>query len=78
MATRKPNPAKLQKQCDDFNSRCPVGTPVLFWKGVREGLGANGIVRHPATVLGGHTPVAWITGASGCIALTHVQPVQEG
>lgn len=67
-----------------FNSLFPVGTLVDYWRGAREFGGAEltpsgrGRLKHKATVLSGHTAVAWIEGCSGCIALTHVRPVPEG
>ena len=58
---------------DRFNKTVPLGTPVRFWPGVREGVGREGKTRSAAELLGGHTPVVWIEDWSGCIALTHVQ-----
>lgn len=65
--------SKQQKVVDRFNERAPVGTRVCYWTGVREGDGKEGVVSHPATILGGHTPVAWIDTSRGCVALTHVE-----
>lgn len=61
------------KAVDRFNELHPVGTRVRYWTGVREGEGRKGVTTHEATLLGGHTPVAWIEGARGCVALTHVE-----
>lgn len=72
---RKPNRAKLRKQADDFNARFPVGTPVRYWRGGREGEGAVGVTRSEAQVLSGHSPVVWIDGCTGCMHLSHVEPV---
>lgn len=58
-----------------WNERYPVGTPVHYWRGVRHGEPRTGTTRTAAQLLGGHTPVVWIDGTSGAIALTHVQPV---
>lgn len=66
-----------QREVDRFNEACPVGTTVRYWKGVREGEGAVGVTTHPATVLGGHTAVAWIDTCSGCVSLTHVEGVPD-
>jgi len=52
------------------------GKTVRYWVGVvREGDGLTGETRTHAHLLGGHTPVVWITGAASCIALTHVEAV---
>jgi len=60
-----------------FNQENPIGTPVRYWTGVREGEGQTGVTRTAAHLLGGHTPVVWVTGHPACIALTHVQPMER-
>ncbi|MFB6398323.1 hypothetical protein [Polymorphospora lycopeni] len=61
-----------------FNDTHPIGTPVRYWKGAREGNGKTARTRTAAQLLGGHTAVVWLTGVAGCISLTHVQPISEG
>lgn len=56
-----------------FNQKWPVGTKVRYWTGLREGPGKEGKTSTDAELLGGHTAVVWIEGASGCVALTHVE-----
>jgi hypothetical protein len=71
--SRPPSPAELQRQVDQFNARHKVGERFVAFKGV---VGENPIdctLRSPAELLGGHTPVAWLDGVSGCIALTHLR-----
>jgi hypothetical protein len=66
--------AARRKAVADFNQRYSVGAP--FWA-YRSLIGENPIavtLRTPAELLGGHTPVAWVDGTSGCIALTHLKP----
>lgn len=58
----------------EWNETHPVGTPVTYWPGVREGNGKASRTRTPAQVLNGHTAVVWVDGYSSCIALTHVEP----
>jgi hypothetical protein len=58
-----------------FNEANPPGALVRFWTGFREGPGKEGRIYHVATLLGGHTPVAWIEGAGSCVALTHVEAI---
>ncbi|GHJ11191.1 hypothetical protein TPA0907_55580 [Micromonospora humidisoli] len=60
-----------------FNDRHPIGTPVRYWPGVREGDGRTARTRTQAQLLSGHTAVVWLDGVSGCIALTHIQPITE-
>jgi len=62
-------------EIDQFNERVPVGTPVLFWPGVREGAGRESATRSAAWTLGGHTAVVLVEGYAGGIALTHVMPI---
>ena len=68
---------KEQKRCDEFNAKHPVGTPVRYWTGLREGEGRVGKTRSSAEVLSGHTAVVWVEGCRGCVALTHVEPDAE-
>jgi hypothetical protein len=58
-----------------WNRTFPVGTRVRYWTFDRQGLGKVGTTRSQAEVLSGHTPVVWIEGVSGCVALTHVEPI---
>ncbi|MGW1059330.1 hypothetical protein [Micromonospora rubida] len=58
-----------------FNDASPIGTPVRYWRGARDGDGRTARTRTAAQLLGGHTAVVWLDGVSGCIALTHVQPI---
>lgn len=61
-----------------FNALYPIGTMMYYWRGAKEALPSDsGPLTSPASVLSGHTAVAWIEGCSGCIALSHVEPVPE-
>ena len=72
---KRPSPRAMQAACDTFNAEHPVGSEVMFWTGLIGENGQIGTVRAPAEILSGHTPVAWIDGARGCVALSHVRPV---
>lgn len=61
-----------QKEVDRFNELYPLGTPVAYWPGEREGDGRQSVTRSFAWLLGGHTPVVMVEGYPGGIALTHV------
>jgi hypothetical protein len=61
---------------DAWNKRVVVGTHVRYWTGVREDEPKTGETRSQAQLLGGHTPVVWVTGHAACIALTHVDPIE--
>jgi hypothetical protein len=69
----------LQSTVDRFNARYPIGTLVRCWKGAR-GKHKPSRLAHTVTrasVLSGHTPVVWVEGESGCIALTDVAAIRE-
>lgn len=66
----------------DWNSRYPVGTPVVAYPGARpeDASDAERLItrtRSKAQTLGGHTPAVWVDGHGACISLTHVDPVAE-
>jgi hypothetical protein len=64
---------KMQAACDAFNAEFPVGSPVHAYPGTLDDQGVDVEIRYPATVLSGHTAVAWVTGGHGCVALTHIR-----
>jgi sulfopyruvate decarboxylase TPP-binding subunit len=70
---KKPNLAALQKQCDDFNARVPVGAAVTVLLDSGEVRATT--TRSQAEVLSGHTPVVWLVGVRGCYLLDRVTPV---
>jgi len=65
-----------QQIVDDFNRNVPIGTPVRYWKGPVQGVGLESTTASQAAFLSGHTPVIWLTGVVGCIALDHVEPIE--
>ena len=66
----------MQKQVENFNKKNPIGTPVRYWTGMREGDGAKSKTRTAAQILQGHTPVVWVEDHGACIALTHIDPIR--
>jgi hypothetical protein len=67
---------------DEFNSRYPVGTPVLAYPGARPESGWNDETlitrtRSLAQVCASGDDVVWVQGHGGYIILTHVDPVSE-
>ena len=77
----KPNINKLQKQCDIFNKKYPVGTPVLLKKDfVNEPVKTK--VSHAAYVMSGHSAVAFFDGISGsylidCVKGSYIEEVNH-
>ena len=69
------NYQREQAKVDDWNANHPIGTEVRYWRGFREGDGQTGRTRSRAALLGGHTAVVWIDNTTGCIGLTHVEPL---
>ncbi len=61
---------------DAWNAAHPIGTHVRYWPGALGGEALDGVTRTPAQMLG-HTPVVWLKGVPGCIALSHVEPIEE-
>ena len=59
----------------EWNDKHPVGTPVLFWPGLRQGSGFQSRTRSAAWEMGDGTPVVKVVSRSGGIALTHVEPL---
>ncbi|TMR92587.1 hypothetical protein EJK15_44015 [Nonomuraea basaltis] len=66
---------------EEWNAAYPVGQPVCYWTGFRDGPLAGepkfSRTRARAQVLGGHTAVVWMDGEGSCIALSHVDPITE-
>lgn len=58
-----------------FNDTYPVGTPVRYWPGAREGDGQEPRRRTPAWEISGHSVVS-VEGYAAGIALTHVAVTQ--
>ncbi len=58
-----------------FNQSFPIGTTVRYWTGTRDGIGKVSRTKTDAQVIGGHTAVIWLDDESGCIALSHVEPL---
>lgn len=73
---KRPTPAQLQKQVDQFNQRWREGQQVS----VRMDNGTARITntRGPAWVLSGHSAVIALEGISGCYLLDRVTPIEGG
>lgn len=67
-----------QAKAEDFNKQYPVGQKVRYWKGLRHGDGEVSRTRTEARVLSGHTAVVWVEGYPACIALNHIEAIEEG
>ena len=56
-----------------WNEKHPQGTEVSYWTLEKVGPGRRGRTRSAAWLVSGPTPVVLVTGASGGVALTHVE-----
>ena len=68
--------AKATKEAAEWNSRYPVGTPVRYWPGRRDGRSIEGRTDSGAWVVCGQAVVS-VAGYPGGIALSHVEPLPE-
>lgn len=60
-----------------FNAQHPVGTRVRYWSWTREGEGVLSRTRAEAVVLAHGVSVVAVDGRAGCIALTHIEVVDQ-
>lgn len=61
-----------QDAADLWNAAHPVGTPVRYWTGCREGAGKVSRTRSRAQPMCDHASV-WVDGEASCISLSHVE-----
>ena len=71
----RPNPRKLQQQCNLFNARNPVGTKVVVR--LDDGRKILTTTRTTAQLLSVHSAVIWLDGISGCYMLDRVTVAEE-
>ena len=72
-----------EKAAAKWNQRFPVGTRVHYWSVLPDARGRGGkakytVTRSEAYVLSGHTAVVFVEGVSGCVALSHLDPLPGG
>lgn len=58
-----------------FNQNHPVGTPVRYWSGAREGDGVVSKTRSESWTVCG-TAVVMVEGKAGGIALSHIEALE--
>lgn len=68
---KKNTPAYQQKLVDAFNAKHKEGEKVQVKQD--DGSIAEWTVKHPASMLGGHTAVGWYNEHSSCYALDRVE-----
>jgi len=71
----KPDYKYQEKLVREWNEKHPVGTPVIVRKDDQTEI--RTVTTHEATMLGGHTAVAWLKDISGCYSLDRVRAVVE-
>lgn len=73
---KKSNPPSLEVRkhmVENWNLRHPPGTAVRVRKDNDETV--DTVTKSKAELLGGHTPVVWLEGISGCYALDRCTPI---
>jgi hypothetical protein len=68
-------PVSPAKAVAKWNERFPIGTPVRYWTGLREGIGRVSTTRTEASVSSSQTAVVWLDGVSSYIKLSHIEPL---
>jgi hypothetical protein len=71
-----PNAKALQRTCDKFNAKHPIGTSGKLLKD--GGKVMETVTRSAAQVLSGHSAVIWLEGVSGCYLLDRFTPGKAG
>lgn len=71
----KPDYKHQEKLVRDWNEKYPVGTQVIVRKDDETEVRTETV--HEATMLSGHTAVAWLKDISGCYSLDRVRAVVE-
>jgi hypothetical protein len=66
---QRPTATEMAERCNDWNIDFPIGTHVLYHSVIGEGVGVPTRTRSVAYVLSGHTPVIFVEGIAGCVAL---------
>ncbi len=65
----------MQAVVDDWNAEHAPGTDVIHTNDF--GVETQTKTRSYAELLGGHTPVVWLEGMTGCHGLDRVRPVPK-
>lgn len=66
---------RLTRRAEKLNRQFPVGAQVRVTRDSGDIIHTT--VRHPFTVLGGHTVVGWFFGIVGCYDAGRVSPPEE-
>ncbi len=75
---RKLSPGTAKRAAAIWNEAYPVGTPVRYWPGAKEGPGVLSKTRSEAWATDFSVPVVLVEGRTDYVALTHVEAVDEG
>lgn len=69
---KKTSKKELQKQVDQFNSTYGIGCRVYLKQG--DGKVIPVTIKSQASILGGHTAVAWFNEVASCYSIDSVNP----
>ncbi len=70
---KHPSTVEMQREIEIFNRGVAEGSPVTYKRDSGEILRTT--TRSAAFILSGHTPVIFVFGISGCVALNRVTPI---
>ncbi len=68
-------PQLMQRECDKWNERYPVGQAVTVRRDGGDIMTTK--MRSEAQLLSGHSAVIWLEGISGCYLLSRVTALKE-
>lgn len=69
-SSRRPSQRQMREAVKRWNEKAPIGARVAYQTDRGETIQTT--TRSAAELLSGHTPVVWLNGVRGCVALTHV------
>src|SRR5688572_23017360 len=74
MRTMAQQKRHAEKEAAKWNARYPVGTCVRYYPAKGSPEFKEVVTTTPASVLGGHSAVVWVTGITGCVFLDNCEP----
>lgn len=70
--SRNAKTKRMERIVEDFNQKAPIGTTVRYFPISGQEFRheyRDRKVKYPAEILSGHTPVVWLEGERGCVAV---------
>lgn len=67
-----PTAQDIQRTCDEWNARHPIGTPIRYWEVLPFGPIFDTTTRGEAFAAASGDPVVMLTGKSGFVSIFHI------